>query len=435
MYICANRTNWIGGFQTNRKEEAVRDINSVEPCQCDEDEIDLRELLKVIKKRKSIIITTVILFLVLAVIYIFVSKPMYQAKATLEIGYQIVKPKTGKVSVKYFDGAERIKHYIDVKYDTSGKYRKKGTKAFLKEVDVPRKTKQFVSFIAYGLDNKLAESKLKEALNDILSQHKLYLNSAIEKTKESIDSKKRDIQYDSKVLLPQLENKLNILKTVNIKKIDTQINLIKEGNLKKIDEKIKFLNNITIPALKEKIAKSSLEIKKKLNAIKNIQKGVNSIEQAHPALAAIDTMQAANLQNDIDRLNMRIIDLQLQIKQINKQTIPDLEKQKQRILEQTIPNLEAQKEKLLKETIPSVAGSIKRLVEITIPTLKTEISLLEMSINPPYLVGTHIVGKIYTHDYPVKPKKKLIVVVAIITGIIFGIFLAFFLEFIGKEED
>ena len=285
------------------------------------------------------------------------------------------------------------------------------------------------------MDNKLAESKLKEALNDILSQHKLYLNSAIEKTKESIDSKKRSIQYDSKVLLPQLENKLNILKTVNLKKIDTQINLIKEGNLKKIEEKIKFLNNITIPALKEKIAKSSLEIKKKLNAIKNIQKGVNSIERTHPALAAIDTMQAANLQNDIDRLNMRIIDLQLQIKQINKQTIPDLEKQKQRILEQTIPDLEAQKEKLLKETIPSVAGSIRRLVEIAIPTLKTEISLLEMSINPPYLVGTHIVGRIYTHDYPVKPKKKLIVVVAIITGIIFGIFLAFFLEFIGKEED
>ena len=401
----------------------------------------------------------------LAVVYIFVSKPMYQAKATLEIGYQIVKPKTGKVSVKYFDDAERIKHYIDVKYDTSGKYRKKGAKAFLKEVDVPRKTKQFVSFVAYGLNNNLAESKLKEALNDILSQHKLYLNSAIEKTKESIDSKKRSIQYDSKVLLPQLENKLNILKTVNLKKIDTQINLIKtidlkkidtqinlikEGNLKKIEEKIKFLKSITIPALKEKIAKSSLEIKKKLNAIKNIQKGVNSIERAHPALAAIDTMQAANLQNDIDRLNMRIIDLQLQIKQINKQTIPDLEKQKQRILEQTIsdlekqkqrileqtiPDLEAQKEKLLKETIPSVAGSIKRLVEITIPTLKTEISLLEMSINPPYLVGTHIVGRIYTHDYPVKPKKKLIVVVAIITGIIFGIFLAFFLEFIGKEED
>ena len=386
----------------------------------------------------------------LAVIYIFVSKPMYQAKATLEIGYQIVKPKTGKVSVKYFDDAERIKHYIDVKYDTSGKYRKKGAKAFLKEVDVPRKTKQFVSFVAYGLNNNLAESKLKEALNDILSQHKLYLNSAIEKTKESIDSKKRSIQYDSKVLLPQLENKLNILKTVNLKKIDTQINLIKEGNLKKIEEKIKFLKSITIPALKEKIAKSSLEIKKKLNAIKNIQKGVNSIERAHPALAAIDTMQAANLQNDIDRLNMRIIDLQLQIKQINKQTIPDLEKQKQRILEQTIPdlekqkqrileqtipNLEAQKEKLLKETIPSVAGSIKRLVEITIPTLKTEISLLEMSINPPYLVGTHIVGRIYTHDYPVKPKKKLIIVIAIITGIIFGIFLAFFLEFIGKEED
>ncbi len=145
-------------------------------------------------------------------------------------------------------------------------------------------------------------------------------------------------------------------------------------------------------------------------------------------------MQAANLQNDIDRLNMRIIDLKSQVKQINEQTIPNLEKQQQKINEQTIPNLKAQKEQLLKGTILSVEGRIKHLVDITIPNLKTSINLLEMSIKPPYLVMTRIVGRIYTHNYPVKPKKKLIIVIALITGIILGLFLAFFIEFIRKEE-
>ena len=71
------------------KETTVKNTNSVGPRQCDEDEIDLRELLAVIRKRKSIIIVTTVLVVIIAAIYILISKPMYQAKATLEIGYRL----------------------------------------------------------------------------------------------------------------------------------------------------------------------------------------------------------------------------------------------------------------------------------------------------------------------------------------------------------
>ena len=46
------------------------------------------------------------------------------------------------------------------------------------------------------------------------------------------------------------------------------------------------------------------------------------------------------------------------------------------------------------------------------------------------IISTHIIGNIQTNNYPIKPKKKLIVIVAFITGLILSIFLVFFIEFI-----
>jgi uncharacterized protein involved in exopolysaccharide biosynthesis len=48
-----------------------------------------------------------------------------------------------------------------------------------------------------------------------------------------------------------------------------------------------------------------------------------------------------------------------------------------------------------------------------------------------------VVGEYIAKDYPIKPKKRLIVTVAFVTGFILSIFLVFFIEFIKgfKEEE
>ncbi len=62
---------------------------------------------------------------------------------------------------------------------------------------------------------------------------------------------------------------------------------------------------------------------------------------------------------------------------------------------------------------------------------------LELSISPLKMQKAAVIGKIEVLDKPIKPKKKLIVIVAFITGLMLSIFLAFFLEFLrgSKEED
>ena len=59
-----------------------------------------------------------------------------------------------------------------------------------------------------------------------------------------------------------------------------------------------------------------------------------------------------------------------------------------------------------------------------------------MKILPVNLVKTDIIGHSTFSKSPIKPKKKLIIAVAFVTGLILSVFLVFFLEFLKsfKEE-
>lgn len=68
--------------------------------------------------------------------------------------------------------------------------------------------------------------------------------------------------------------------------------------------------------------------------------------------------------------------------------------------------------------------------------LTTTLNQLSLSISSYNITPTKMLGEIMINDYPIKPKKKLIVVVAFVTGLILSIFLVFFMQFIAgfKEE-
>lgn len=70
-----------------------------------------------------------------------------------------------------------------------------------------------------------------------------------------------------------------------------------------------------------------------------------------------------------------------------------------------------------------------------ISSLKIKKQELKLSITPIKMRPTHIVGEVETSDKPVKPKKALIVIVALITGLMLSVFLAFFLEFLSKGRE
>lgn len=67
-------------------------------------------------------------------------------------------------------------------------------------------------------------------------------------------------------------------------------------------------------------------------------------------------------------------------------------------------------------------------------TINNQLNDLFLTLSPNNIQHTDMLGKVTQNKYPIKPRKTLIVAVAMVTGLILSIFLAFFLEFIGKNE-
>ncbi len=403
-----------------------------------DDEIDLRELWQTVRKRKRIVFITVVLFLTAAFLYILLAKPVYQAEATIEIGKELVKVNGGTLVARYFDNANNIKRYIDVQYDTAGKYRKKGSTAYIEKVSIDKRAAGFLTITALGQNNASAVKMLQKPINEIYTKHIAIMKSILENKIGAIDDIKQQINYDTNVLLPQLKSSLNSFQTVETKKIDDQI---------------KFIKTKKIPALETNIKEFEKEIIDKEQSIKNMQLYITKTAKKHPSFAAMTASKISNFKNSITHLRMQIIDFHSRIKTLQYATTPNLNttnetktlqyattpnlnttNETKTVQYGTIPDLKAAKNRLLKEIIPAKQTAIKNIESVTIPQLKLKIKQIQAHMKAPYIVMTHIVGKIYTHTKPIKPKKKLIIVVALITGLIFGIFLVFFLEFIGNVD-
>ncbi|WP_162148371.1 GNVR domain-containing protein [Aliarcobacter faecis] len=83
--------------------------------------------------------------------------------------------------------------------------------------------------------------------------------------------------------------------------------------------------------------------------------------------------------------------------------------------------------------ILSLQNIVGNLIKEKEDLLNIKLKDLEKKVEE--LKNSDIVGELITNDFPIKPKKSLIIVVAFITGFIFSIFLVFFLNFIQSFKE
>ena len=162
-------------------------------------------------------------------------------------------------------------------------------------------------------------------------------------------------------------------------------------------KKIKDIYNFKVQAFSHKDA---------LNYLNKILKDLKERENKQ-----IDSMKL-NLTKKIEILKEANIKLEKELKSLNSK----LKTTKNAQLYATILNSISQNQ-----------------TQITNNQLK--ISDLENQISPTNLTHTHIIGEIKQSPYPIKPKKRLIVIVAFITSFILSIFLVFFIEFIKNMKE
>lgn len=166
----------------------------------------------------------------------------------------------------------------------------------------------------------------------------------------------------------------------------------REFEIENIDRKINNIKTKEIKLLNEKIAIKEETLQKYKKELSLIDDNLKKIKKQNPVFAGLTLMERRNISDSILKLSIQLIELKDKKDNLKTNAIWELQEKK---------------------------------------------NILESMLLPYNYQNTHIVGDILTNDYPVKPKKKLIVVVAFVTGLILSIFLVFFIEFIKglKEEE
>jgi LPS O-antigen subunit length determinant protein (WzzB/FepE family) len=246
--------------------------------------------------------------------------------------------------------------------------------------------------VIYIADSNTFVKKLQVLFIDIYKNEK-NRDSKI----ESINIPKKQDKYieittsglNNEVCVKEINKVLKYTTSYHEKLID-EIKKKRYLELNNIIRKIDTLKNNEVKLLDEKIALHQSILKDYRIQLETIEHNLTKIQDNNPSLAALKLMEKRDLSNFILNLNEKLMDM------INKKDI---------LLNFELQELIEQKE--LQETL----------------------------LLPHNYKNTAIIGQIMTNDYPTKPRKKLIVTVAFVTGFILSIFLVFFMHFMSSFKN
>ncbi len=362
-----------------------------QPVCIEEDEIDLVELLRTIKRRRKVIYIVTGLITLGAVIYAFLKTPLYEVKANMRVGFigknLLVDPATLAKTLQSV-------YHIDEPSFKAKEFNSSG--AYVESIDYnPRKVKNFITIKIVGLDNEKAIAKAQEVVAYAQREYQPKIDQYILNTKNEIEG--------------LLTKKRNILKVV-IPNLQTEIELIKKQKIPMIENKIKFYKEFKIKEIEEKKRLYEEKLKEYNRAIQKLYEQFGKADDTKVMIASI---QMVNYQNLILGLENKLRDLEQQKIKINMEIVPQLLNEAERI---KLVQIKSVKDKILEQ-------------KNKITDIENKIKVLQYNISEANIQNSKVVGGFVANDHPAKPKRKLIVVVAFVTGLILSIFLIFLIEF------
>jgi len=178
---------------------------------------------------------------------------------------------------------------------------------------------------------------------------------------------------------------------------------------------------------KNKVEDLKIEVEKvKIEIVPNLQRERKNVQD----------VTIKDLQLKIDNINnISIVNLQREKKNIQDVTIKDLQLKIDNINNVSIINLQREKKNIQNDVLRKLTYKLKVELPNKKVKLLEQINQYKFQNSEQNIQNSKIIGSYIIHNYPIKPKKKLIVIVAFITGLILSIFLVFFLNFISKEDD
>jgi len=164
----------------------------------EEDKIDLRELFSILKKRKKLIWSMTVFFTLFALLYVFITKPVYEVKTMIEVG---------QIDAKPIDDINDIKEKLSYEYQVNIKG-KKIELPRVKAITVAKKSNNILLMNIHGYSNEEAVKYIQTVIEKIETQYKEKTNAYTDNQRALIKLVQEDIKENSVHLL-QMEKELN----------------------------------------------------------------------------------------------------------------------------------------------------------------------------------------------------------------------------------
>ncbi len=365
----------------------------------EEDEIDLYELWLTLKKRWKVVIGTFLIFTITAIVIAFVMTPIYRATATLMP--VSASPVSGMAAL-----ASEALGILIQEDDTSSKIM-----AVLKSKTIRERVINNLNLIPVLLEE--------------IPENRDPMFVAQETLKEMVSVSQ--------------DRKTNLI-TLNVDSEDRELaKRIAEEYIKELqnilEEKALTIAKVNRIFLEKQLAETEKELQEALNKMVAFQKEhkiINPSEQVKGSFELYSSLisQKIQLQTEYRKLssvlspnNPRLKAIRQQLASVNKQ-LKELEGNTNEI--SPIPSL---------NLAPELMSSYTKLY-LKLKALQTKYETLLKMYEQARIeeqkeaIYAEVIDPPYASDIPVKPKKKLIVAVAGVSGLFLGIFLAFFLEWL-----
>ncbi len=234
---------------------------------------------------------------------------------------------------------------------------------------------------------------LEQKLNILFSVDDKSINNNPEKGIISSITQVKAVKNFIEIKTEAISNEIAIAKSKEIleytqKLYNPKINQyekIVNNDILNIEKEISFLKNEKIKMLTEKVESSKASLEKYNKEINSLYK-LNNNDKISSMIVSV---QMVNYQNLIENAQNVLKASSLEIEQILKDTIPKLEQKKE---------------------------------------------VMSFKISEQNLTNTRLIGDYITSNYPSKPKKSLIIIVAFVTGFVLSIFTVFFIQFVDNTR-
>lgn len=252
-------------------------------------------------------------------------------------------------------------------------------------------------------------------------------------------------ESDQDIIIDNADNLSKKLNTIfidlrkNVENKDFEITKI--GTAKEIKNFIEISseassNTQAIEGLNEVIEHIKSEHSKLLDDVK--EKNEFQLKNISLSIKNIEEDKLVNIEKKIELYQQNILNLEEQMVSVTE-TLKNINK-----LDPAISALKLMEKRdisnaiiLNKSNLYDLIEKKENLINIEINKLLDRKKMLETLSLPHNLKNSEVVGSILVNDYPIKPKKSLIVIVAFVTAFVLSIFLVFLIEFvrgIKKEE-